>query len=182
MTVFLQPAKDADLPAIVTIMNSAFRGTEGVQGWSTEADYIAGERTSESLLKEEIAVGAIYLLAKEDGTSILQGCVSLKLASAKERPEKWYLGSLTVSPAMQNTGFGRKLLEAAEEYAAMRGARTIEMTVVHVRDALIAWYERRGYRRTGETRPFPYGDNRYGTPTRNDLEFVVLERDMKRSS
>ena len=80
---------------------------------------------------------------------------------------------------MQNTGFGRKLLNASEDYAASHGAQTIEMTVVQVRDALIAWYERRGYRRTGETRPFPYGDDRYGTPTRSDLEFVVLQRDVR---
>ncbi len=174
MSVPLQPANEIDLPAVVAIMNAAFRGTGGERGWSVEADYITGERTSESLLREEIADGALYLLAKEDGTGILQGCVSLQASS----PDKWYLGSLAVNPAMQNTGFGRKLLEAAERYAAMHGARTIEMTVVHVRDTLIFWYERRGYRRTGETRPFPYGDNRYGTPNRSDLEFVVLERNL----
>jgi ribosomal protein S18 acetylase RimI-like enzyme len=172
MTIPLQLAKESDFPAIIAIMNAAFRGTGGERGWSVEGDYIAGERTNESLLAEEIADGAHYLLAKDDVTSVLQGCVSLQPKS----PEKWYLGSLTVGPDLQNAGFGRKLLSAAEEYAAMYGARTIEMTVVQVRDTLISWYERRGYRRTGETRPFPYGDERYGTPKRNDLEFVVLER------
>ena len=175
MTVSLQLAKEADFPAIIAIiaiMNAAFRGREG---WSIEGDYIAGERTSESLLREEIAGGALYLLAHDDVTSTLQGCVSLQASS----PVKWYLGALTVSPALQNTGFGRKLLEAAEKYAALQGARTIEMTVVNVREALISWYERRGYERTGETRPFPYGDHRYGTPMRNDLEFVVLERRLR---
>jgi ribosomal protein S18 acetylase RimI-like enzyme len=172
MTIPLQLARESDLPSIVAIMNSAFRGTEGVRGWSVEADYIAGVRTDESLLSEEIAGGARYLLVKDDLTSTLRGCVSLQEISS----EKWHLGSLTVGPALQNTGLGRRLLNAAEEYAALHGARSIEMTVVNVRDALISWYERRGYRRTGETRPFPYGDHRYGTPMRNDLEFVVLER------
>jgi ribosomal protein S18 acetylase RimI-like enzyme len=167
MTVSLRPARQSDFPAVIAIMNAAFRGTEG---WTVEADYITGERTSESLLREEVAKGALYLLAEDDAT--LQGCVSLQASS----PDKWYLGSLAVNPALQNAGFGRKLLEAAEGYAATHGARTIQMTVVGVRDTLIAWYERRGYRRTGETRPFPYGDNRYGIPTRDDLEFVVLER------
>jgi len=167
MTVSLRPARQSDFPAVIAIMNAAFRGTEG---WTVEADYITGERTSESLLREEVAKGALYLLAEDD--AILQGCVSLQASS----PVKWYLGSLTVNPALQNAGFGRKLLEAAEGYAATHGARTVQMTVVGVRDTLIAWYERRGYRRTGETRPFPYGDNRYGIPTRDDLEFVVLER------
>lgn len=167
MNVALRPAKETDFPAIIALMNAAFRGAEG---WSVEGDYIAGERTTESLLRDEIAKGALYLLAEYD--AILQGCVSVQASS----PEKWYLGSLTVNPAQQNTGFGRKLLEAAEAYAVTHGARTIEITVVHVRDPLISWYERRGYRRTGESRPFPYGDNRYGTPMRNDLEFVVLEK------
>jgi ribosomal protein S18 acetylase RimI-like enzyme len=169
MVIPLQLAKETDLPAIVALMNAAFRGAEG---WSFEAGYITGNRTTESLLREEIAGGAHFLLARDGEPSVLQGCVSLKPLS----PEVWYLGSLTVDPAMQNTGFGRKLLGAAEEYAALHGARTIEMTVVNVRDALISWYERRGYRRTGETRPFPYGDHRFGTPTRSDLEFVVFEK------
>jgi ribosomal protein S18 acetylase RimI-like enzyme len=169
MPIPLRPATNSDFPAIVTLMNTAFRGAEG---WSVEGDYITGERTNISLLTEEISKGTLYLLATDDTTSTLHGCVSLQPAS----PDKWYLGSLTVQPAQQKSGFGRQLLAAAEQYAAANGARTIEITVVHVRESLIAWYERRAYRRTGETRPFPYSDTRYGTPTRTDLFFVVLEK------
>jgi ribosomal protein S18 acetylase RimI-like enzyme len=168
MPIPLRPATTSDFPAIVTLMNTAFRGAEG---WSIEGEYITGERTNISLLTEEISKGTLYLLADSEN-STLQGCVSLHSTS----PEKWYLGSLTVLPTQQNSGFGRQLLAAAEQYAAANGARTIEMTVVQVREALIAWYERRGYRRTPETRPFPYADTRYGTPTRPDLFFVVLEK------
>ncbi len=139
--------------------------------------FITGSRTTESLLREEIAAGARLLLAKDVLTSALQGCVSLRALSS----EKWYLGALTVDPALQNAGFGRELLSSAEEYAAVHGARMIEMTVVNVRDALIAWYERRGYHLTGETRPFPYGDDRFGVPTRSDLEFVVLSKSLPES-
>jgi ribosomal protein S18 acetylase RimI-like enzyme len=154
-------------------MNTAFRGKEG---WSIEGEYITGERTNISLLTEEVSKGTLYLLATDDANSTLQGCVSLQAAS----PEKWYLGSLTVRPAQQNSGFGRELLASAEQYASANGARTIEMTVVQVRESLISWYERRGYRRTPETRPFPYADTRYGTPTRPDLFFVVLEKHLAR--
>jgi ribosomal protein S18 acetylase RimI-like enzyme len=175
MSISLQLAEEIDLPAIVAIMNAAFRGTSAEQSWSVETRYVTGNRTNELLLREEIAAGAQFLLAKEDVTSDLQGCVSLQALS----PERWYLGSLTVNPALQNTGLGRKLLRSAEEYAVVHGARTMEMTVVNVRDALISWYERRGYYLTGETRPFPYGDNRFGMPTRNDLEFVVLEKHLR---
>ncbi len=177
MSISLQPAQETDLPAIAAIMNAAFRGALAEQSWSFETSYITGNRTSEALLREEIAGGVQFLLAKEDGSAALQGCVSLQAST----PGKWYLGSLTVDPALQNTGFGRKLLCSAEEYAVERGALVMEMTVVNVRNALISWYERRGYHRTGATRPFPYGDNRFGTPTRKDLEFIVLEKHLRGS-
>lgn len=88
----------------------------------------------------------------------------------------WYLGLLTVRPVLQNQQRGTALLKAAEEFAKQHGARRIRMTVLHVRDTLLAWYERRGYARTGETRPFPYHDKRFGNPLRDDLYFVVLEK------
>ena len=87
-----------------------------------------------------------------------------------------YLGMLTVRPDIQDRGLGRQMLEAAEAHAIDLGARRIRMTVVGIRDTLIAWYERRGYSRTGETLPFPYEDHRFGTPRRGDLAFVVLEK------
>jgi hypothetical protein len=73
---------------------------------------------------------------------------------------------LTVSPARQSRQLGRTILAAAEAIAADRGARRMRMTVVNLRDTLIAWYQRRGYALTGETEPFPYDDRRFGTPTR----------------
>ena len=88
----------------------------------------------------------------------------------------WYLGSLAVDPAQQNDGLGRTMLSAAEDWARERGAGQIRMTVVNVRDALIAWYVRRGYHETVETEPFPYDDDRFGVPLRDDLHFVVLEK------
>jgi hypothetical protein len=50
----------------------------------------------------------------------------------------------------------------------------MRMTVIRQREELIAWYERRGYRRTGQLTPFPYGDERFGIPQRADLEFELL--------
>lgn len=174
VSISLQVAQDIDLPAIVALMNAAFRGKGTEQSWCVESGYITGNRTNELLLREEIAAGAQFLLAKEDVTSAIQGCVSVQVLAA----ERWYLGSLTVDPALQNKGFGRKLLRSAEEYAVAHGARRMEMTVLNVRSALISWYERRGYHLTGESRPFPYGDHRFGMPTREDLEFVVLEKQL----
>ncbi len=79
---------------------------------------------------------------------------------------------------MQNRQMGRTLLAAAEAYARERGGTRIRKTVLHVREGLIAWYGRRGYTKTGETEPFPYEDERFGKPLRDDLHFVMLEREI----
>ena len=71
---------------------------------------------------------------------------------------------------------GRALLAKAEDYLRAQGASRVRMTVISLRSTLIAWYERRGYRRTGESKPFPYGDERVGVPLRDDLHFVVLDK------
>jgi ribosomal protein S18 acetylase RimI-like enzyme len=85
---------------------------------------------------------------------------------------------LAVRPGLQDAGIGRRMLEYAEAQGKARGARLARMTVVSVRTGLIAWYQRRGYRLTGETEPFPYDDARFGTPQRRDLEFVILQKEL----
>ena len=82
-----------------------------------------------------------------------------------------------VVPTKQGGGVGRAVLAEAERLAVERWSATaMEMTVISRRTDLIAWYERRGYRLTGETRPFPHGDERFGLPRRADLEFAVLTK------
>jgi ribosomal protein S18 acetylase RimI-like enzyme len=90
----------------------------------------------------------------------------------------WYVGLLMIRPDRQNRQLERTLLAAAESFAQERGARRMRMTVLHVRDTLIAWYERRGYVVSEEMEPFPYGDERFGRPLRDDLHFRVLEKDL----
>jgi len=167
----LLAAGDADLEAVAILVNSAYRGESSRQGWTTEADYIDGLRTSANALREDLVAtpGAVMLLHREAGE--LQGCVWL----APAHDEAWYLGMLTVRPDLQDRGIGRQLLAAAEDYAREHGGRRMRMVVVSIRDTLIAWYGRRGYRLTGETEPFPYG-TRFGIAKRADLEFVVLEK------
>ena len=90
-----------------------------------------------------------------------------------------YLGLLTVSPTLQSGGIGRQLLDAAEEWASEHWAsQSVHMTVIVQRVELIAWYERSGYVRTGERKPFPYGDERFGLPRRADLAFEVLRKSL----
>ena len=126
------------------------------------------------MLRQGIADNAdarllIWRLPAEDK---VLGCVWLE----PEGEGAWYLGSLTIDPRKQNKGFGRKLLAASEDWVRERSGQKVRMTVIDVRDDLLAWYARRGYEPTGETRAFPYGDNRFGIPRRDDLHFVVLSK------
>jgi ribosomal protein S18 acetylase RimI-like enzyme len=172
----LNPAVEADYPAIIDLANLAFRGTGPSASWNTEADFIAGPRLNGSLLRADLAAKpeAHLLTYRDDPNGPLLGTVLLD----PKQNGVWYLGLLSVRPDLQNRQLGRALLAAAEEFAKQHGAHRIQMTVVNVRTTLIAWYERRGYTVTSETRPFPYGDDRFGKPLRNDLHFVVLQKDI----
>jgi GNAT superfamily N-acetyltransferase len=154
-------------------VNSAYRGESSRQGWTTEADFLDGQRTDAESLAADLAADpdARLLLLRDEGGRLLG---SVWLAPVGDG-EAWYIGMVTVRPDLQAAGLGRRLLEGAEAYAAGQGARRARMTVISIRDTLIAWYGRRGYGLTGETRPFPAGDPRFGLPQR-DLEFVVLEK------
>ena len=90
----------------------------------------------------------------------------------------WYLGLLAIRPDLQAQGLGRRMLDACEAYVAENAGTRVTMSVLNVREALIAWYERRGYVRTGEIEPYPYGDTRFGRPLRDDLAFVMLAKDL----
>ena len=168
----LEPAQSADLPALHDLIESAYRGDSARLGWSHEADLLGGQRTDLEALETMIADPSQTILILRDGEDI-DACAAL----ADRGNGLTYLGMFTVAPARQATGIGRLLLAASEEHAAaMFKATRIEMSVIVQRSELIAWYERRGYHLTGERRPFPVADPRFGLPRRDDLEFVVLEK------
>jgi ribosomal protein S18 acetylase RimI-like enzyme len=95
----------------------------------------------------------------------------------QKQENKIYLGMLTVSPDIQAKGVGKKLLKAAEEYAFVQECRAITMTVISLRKELINWYERRGYKATGDRKPFP-NDPRFGVQ-KQPLEFIVMEKNLE---
>jgi ribosomal protein S18 acetylase RimI-like enzyme len=168
-----RPVDDKDVPVIASLMNRAYRGIGDV-GWTSEESYLAGNRTTEDLLRADLAAkpAASLLKWQDDPAGGIIGCVWLEPVDE----DIWYLGSLAIEPTKQNGGIGRTMLAAAENAAREHGAKRIRMTVINVRETLIAWYCRRGYAPTGETEPFPYGDDRFGTPLRDDLAFIFLEK------
>lgn len=158
-------ATAADVPALRALVESAYRGDSAKRGWTHEADLLDDERTSDAELAATIAdEKARVLLARIDGK--LVGTVTIRdLGEGRA-----YLGMLCVDPDLQTEGLGRALIADAEDMAAEEfGARIMEMTVIDAREELIAYYERRGYARTGELRPFPL-------PADVPYKMAVLER------
>lgn len=160
-----------DIPAIVALVESAYRGDASRAGWTTEADLLDGQRIDVQGVAADIAASdSRILLAEHDGQ--LLACAHLQ-----KNGDAAYFGMFSVRPTGQRSGTGKLLLseaerQAREELACLR----MEMTVIDIRAELIAFYERRGYRRTGIHKPFPYGDARYGVPKRDDLRFEILEK------
>jgi ribosomal protein S18 acetylase RimI-like enzyme len=163
----------ADVPALHALVNGAYRGDGSRAGWTTEAELLDGQRIDPEGLREILGSGNQVLLLMSRGARLI-GCVLLRRHGGHA-----YLGMLTIDPHAQNGGLGRALLAEAEAYARREWkSPRMEMRVFPQRAPLIAWYERRGYRLTDRTEPFPYGDPRFGLPKRDDLRFVVLEKDL----
>ena len=162
-------ATDADVDPLVALIESAYRGDSSRTGWTTEADILEGQRTDqEGVLAVIKAPGSRLLTVERDGRIV--ACCQVE-----HRGDHAYFGMFAVSPGQQGGGLGKLIIAEAERQARETwGATEMHMTVISVREDLIAWYERRGYRRTGRTTPFPYGDERFGIPQRDDLEFELL--------
>ena len=165
------PAGTADLSDIHGFVERGYRGDSARQGWTHEADLLGGQRTDLEELRLILDDPArTFLLGRIDGA--LAACIALQ----DKGEGLFYFGMLTIDPARQGQGLGKIMLEAAEAHVRALGAHRMEAQVIRQRDELIAWYERRGYALTGETRPFPMHDPRFGLPKRDDLEFVVMEK------
>ncbi|MBI1225256.1 MAG: GNAT family N-acetyltransferase [Bacteroidetes bacterium] len=172
----IKKAEPADIPRMVALINSCYRGETSKQGWTTEADLIAGDiRTDEANISELMALPTTtYLICVHPEAGIV-GTVYLD-----KRGERLYLGMLSVDLAWQASGIGKKLLQAAESHALGAGCGAIFMQVVSERNSLINWYLRHGYNPTGERKPFD-GDPRFGVP-KVPLEFVFFEKTLAKTA
>jgi GNAT superfamily N-acetyltransferase len=166
-----RPATLADIDALVVLVTSAYRGDASKQGWTTEADMLDGQRIDPTVLRKDIERERSLIIIAEREAQLL-AC-----AHVAEENGAGYFGMFSVQPGLQGGGVGKLLLAETERIARDEWRLpAMRMTVIDIRDELIAFYERRGYRRTGITKPFPYGDERFGIPKRDDLRFEILEK------
>lgn len=166
-------ATAGDVTEIVALVESAYRGDSGRRGWTTESDLLDGQRTD--------CEGVAAVIAKPDNRILLahRDGVLLACAHVEKQGDACYFGMFAVNPDLQGGGVGKQMMREAERIARDEyHCGQMQMTVISVRNDLIAWYERRGYHRTGVFKPFPYGDERFGIPKRDDLRFELLVKSL----
>lgn len=174
MAISFRRATDADLDAVVALVEAAYRGESARAGWTHEADLVGGRRIDATTLRAQVASGTTVLVAEFDAGA-LEGCCALTPLA----PGVVAFGMFAVVPARQARGTGSALLaEAVRSARDDLGATTLELDVIDLRTELIAWYERRGFVGAGTARAFPYGDDRFGDPFRPDLRFTVMTRSL----
>jgi len=170
-------ASEADVPAVVALVESAYRGDVSRQGWTTEADFLDGRRTGADEVLASIRRPRSRILLAERAGGSPQERELMACAHVADEEGAGYFGMFSVQPGLQGGGIGKAVLAEGERIVRDEWRLPMmRMTVIDIRDELIAFYERRGYRRTGKFKPFPYGDARFGEPRRDDLRFEILEK------
>ena len=172
-TLNFRRATADDIDAVVALVESAYRGDSSRAGWTTEADLLDGRRTGVDDIRACLdRARSVILLAERDGRLVACAHVAVE-------DDAGYFGMFSVVPTLQGAGVGKQVLAEAERIVRDEfRLEQMRMTVIDVRDELIGFYQRRGYRRTGIHKPFPYGDERFGLPKRDDLRFEVLEKNL----
>lgn len=149
MQPILRIASESDAHEIAALVNRAYRPLSHQRGWTHEADLVAGERTSaEQVLSLFGPQSSILVLCH--GAAIV-ACVHIQCSESSA-----YIGMLATEPDCQARGLGKHMLACAEHHALEHfKATTFKMSVLSLRSELIAFYERRGYVRTGHVENYP---------------------------
>ena len=169
--MIFRPAIPDEALQIAAMINASYRGETSRQGWTTEADLLDGLRTSEGEVSQLIQspYAMIMLCLKDSG----QGSELMGSILMERQDDSVHVGMFVVQPGLQKQGIGKQLLAAAENAAKQRWAASkFSMMVITLRHELIAFYQRRGYRRTGIFKEFPVNPEIW----RPKVEGLLLEK------
>jgi N-acetylglutamate synthase-like GNAT family acetyltransferase len=168
----IRVAQTDDIPALVILVESVYRGESSKQGWTTEADLLDGQRTDPQMIQELMFEENSLFYLVEDNSKKL--CASVYLQKEKEAG---YIGMLAVRTDCQNQKLGKVLLSACEKKIKEWGLKKARMTVLEPRVELMAWYERQGFQKTGNEEEFPT-DPRFGRPKVQGLKLLELIKNL----
>jgi ribosomal protein S18 acetylase RimI-like enzyme len=175
MELSFRLATKADCAQLAKLINEAYRGESSKKGWTTESNLLDGMRTDEEDLRKIVDRADSNILMAYSSENKLIASVHLE----RRFGQICYLGMFTVNPEIQAQGIGKNLLSNAEKFAReIYKSERMQMTVITERHELIAWYERRGYQRTGKLMPFPVHE-KFGVLKVAKLEMEYLEKSLQ---
>ncbi|WP_198079277.1 GNAT family N-acetyltransferase [Acinetobacter calcoaceticus] len=162
-----------DIPQLVDLINKSYREQQG-RSWTTELEFVKGQRITEHQLEEQLQLSNSTLLVGETNSSKIVACIGLTFENNQVE-----VGTFCTDPHVQNMRVGRSVLEYAEQYALKQAPYLVNavMHVLDVRSELIAYYERRGYAKTGNEQPYPVEAN-VGVPT-VPIKLIEMKKDLK---
>lgn len=167
--LLFRPAHRDEADDIAALLNLAYRGNEG---WTRETHIVEGERATAEAVNHLIDHQDMHLFVATMQER-LAACICIEGEGGQA-----CIGSFAVNPMLQNRGLGRQVLELAEHHARTPlGYRTVRMTVISQRPELIAYYQRRGYTRTGEVSDYPLHLG-VGRPRVDGLTVEYLEKNL----
>jgi predicted N-acetyltransferase YhbS len=164
----IQTVTANDIPVITKLVNSAYQGEPGSKSWTSEGEIVAGQRTTEDIVRNLLQQPSITMLQCIDEQTIV-GCVLLE-----KKENTLYLGMLSVDPHRQASGIGKLLLQHGESFARDHGYDTVIITVINMRHELIDWYKRKGYRPTGNLQPF----SNHSSTALADFSFMEMKKEL----
>ena len=166
--VFHKQRDNTHAQALCDLINRAYRGTQGEKRWTTEHHLVEGNRIGLDAVKTLIADASVSIIAGfNDDEPVC--CIAIR-----ERHSVVELGTFAVEPMLQGQGIGKALLSYAEQQARKKH-KPLEVLVVNRNTALIEFYLKRAYVRTGEIRPYPLQEQ-VGLPKVEGLALVVLSK------
>ncbi|KAK2010858.1 acetyltransferase [Colletotrichum eremochloae] len=162
-----------DAPQLQRLVQAAFRAEDKRADWTADMKLGRSFQYSVEEVLTTINNPDTAIIMASDQNGVLLGSVGI----VKRNDSLVRFVMLSVNPEQQCGGIGRRVLAYAENFARSWGVKTFELNALSSRERLIEWYERCGYKKTGQTSPFP-ADRLSQLDLPKDLCFVELEKDV----